>query len=99
MAAVRSAIKAKVEYSLAASERRDPKATLEDGLADFDISDIARPFTRDRSAPPAAQKPCESFMYKSLNFHPLHSVLRNLYHGTAVDAAKWMGGTPVKIRH
>ncbi|MGZ3351649.1 MAG: hypothetical protein ACXU89_22195, partial [Xanthobacteraceae bacterium] len=59
---------AKVEYSLAASERRDPNAALEGGL--FDISDIARPFTRGRSASPAAQKPCKTFMYKSLNFQP-----------------------------
>src|SRR5512136_1569228 len=82
MAAVSSAIRPKVEYSLAASESRDAKAKPEDGLADFEMSGIARPLPKGRSAPPAAQKPCKSFVYKSLNCHPFHSVTRNLYNST-----------------
>ena len=48
--------------------------------------------SRGRSAPPAAQKPCKSFMYKSLSFTPLHSVPRNLYDGTAACEGKRVSG-------
>jgi hypothetical protein len=53
MAAVKSAISAKVEYSLAASESRDANANPENRLEEFDISGIALSLPGGRSALPA----------------------------------------------